>query len=119
MSSTTSNSDGHKKQLLPNLISSVIGFIALLISIIWIVGRSFANSYFAQSNIPYSQISLSIWEYANLAFIPLMIGTALSVLFYFLMLSVKCNRSPIKIIYSIAEETKIGITLYSLIALLF
>lgn len=117
MSSTTSNSDSNNKQQ-PNLIPGVIGFITLLVSIIWIVGRSFANSYFAQSNIPYSQISLSIWEYGNLAFVPLMIGTALSALFSFLILPVKSNRSLIEIIYSLADETKIGITLYSLIALL-
>jgi len=48
-----------------------------------------------------------------------MIITALSVLFNFLILPVKCNRSLIEIIYSIAKETKRGITLYSLIALLF
>jgi hypothetical protein len=41
------------------------GLTGIVVAIFWISGRSYMKGYFSAMNIPSSQISFSIWEYAE------------------------------------------------------
>lgn len=52
------------------LVSAGAGiFVALL----YLAGRSFASGYFAAMNIPSYQVSFTLWEYGEVAWIPLLL----------------------------------------------
>lgn len=47
------------------------GITGLIVALLWIAGRFYANGYFAEMNIPLYQINYSIWDYAELAWLRL------------------------------------------------
>lgn len=51
------------------LVSTAAGVFAVLF---YLAGRSFSNSYFDTMNIPSYQVSFSLWEYGEVAWVPLL-----------------------------------------------
>lgn len=64
---------------LPSILKEVAlllsGTAGLFVAILWLAGRSYANGFFAAMNMP-SLVTSSVWEYAELAWIPSLIGAA-------------------------------------------
>ncbi len=52
------------------LVSAGAGIFAALL---YLAGRSFASGYFAAMNIPNYQVSFSLWEYGEVAWLPLLL----------------------------------------------
>lgn len=52
------------------LLSAAAGLFAVLL---YLAGRSFAAGYFSAMNIPSYQVSFSLWEYGEVAWIPLLL----------------------------------------------
>src|SRR5206468_1387533 len=46
-------------------INIIGGSAALIIALLWYLGRRYSIGYFSALNIPYSQITLSLWEYGE------------------------------------------------------
>jgi len=56
---------------LRELIGLATAGAGIFAALLYLAGRSFANSYFAAMNIPGYQVSFSLWEYGEVAWLPL------------------------------------------------
>jgi len=48
-----------------DVIAILGGLIGVFVVLLWLAGRSFTAGYYEAMNIPYSHITLSVWEYAE------------------------------------------------------
>lgn len=60
---------GHVRDTL-GLVAAASG---ILIAVLWISGRIFAGAFFGQLGIPLYQVTFPIWEYAEIAWLPLLL----------------------------------------------
>lgn len=65
-----------KKSALESL-REMIGLVSagagIFVALLYLAGRSFASGYFSAMNIPNYQVSFSLWEYGEVAWIPLLL----------------------------------------------
>lgn len=66
---------GRKEQL--ESVREIIGLVSagtgIFAALLYLAGRSFAGGYFEAMNIPSYQVSFSIWEYGEVAWLPLLL----------------------------------------------
>ena len=55
------------------LIGLISAGTGIFVALLYLAGRSFASGYFSAMNIPIYQVSFSLWEYGEVAWLPMII----------------------------------------------
>lgn len=71
-----------EREVLPKvkeIIGSLVAAGGLFVAVLWVAGRVCASGYFEAMNIPMYHTSFSIWEYAEVAWFPLILYSLITV----------------------------------------
>jgi hypothetical protein len=70
------DSPSEESILLPR-IKDIVGIIStvagVFVVLLWLAGRAYATGYFSAMNIPSYHVSFSVWEYAEVSWLPLVL----------------------------------------------
>ena len=88
---TLNNSNSDRKDALPRIseIAGIIGAVGgVFVVLLWLAGRNYARGYFSAMNIPAFHVSFSVWEYAEVSWLPLFLYTIITIALSTLILGI-------------------------------